>query len=321
MSEQYILLHLGYPKTATTWLQKRVFDNHSLGFRSPFGIRSASALETFLLHPMFGFSAVEARSVFMPAIQGAWRDRLVPVISEETLLGNIVSGQYWGESIVHNIRETFAGERVRVLLTIREQRSLIFSAYKEHVLTGGYHDIESYLWDGRGRPGFRGLLHLDALKYDVIFEGLARVFGADNVMVLSQEEVAVDPALAISRLQDFVGVSSNEATDVETERAHVGLRGATLKLKSWLNRHVPLRHLRTNRDPLSRRMLDRLCRLVDRHMPAAVHSHLESEYRKQIDSIVGAYFDASNRRLHEICRHVDYPAERGRTMHPSVRVT
>jgi len=295
MTDRIVLVHVGFPKTASTWLRNRVLANESLGFTCPFGARTAQAIETFVLHPLFHFDVQAARETFLPALTKAWQNNKVPVISEETLLGDIVVGKYWGERVMGNMRRTFARGQLKILFTIREQKQLIFSAYKEYVRGGGYMSIDSYLWSGKRRIGYRGPLHLDALQYDVIYENLVREFGPENVLTLTQEELSGDPKSAVAKLQSWLGMENTELTS--TMKMNVGMRGFTLYVKSKLNRYIPTSDLMHEHVPLSRRILDKLCRISEFSAPNWLHNRYERMYRREIEMAVGCYFEESNKRL------------------------
>ncbi|MGB5311120.1 MAG: hypothetical protein WBN38_03550, partial [Polyangiales bacterium] len=58
------LLHLGYHKTATTWLQNAVFSDEDLGFISPWGAQAGIAVDEFVLANPFRFNPTQARLRF-----------------------------------------------------------------------------------------------------------------------------------------------------------------------------------------------------------------------------------------------------------------
>ena len=49
MNDTPILVHLGYHKTATTWLQSAIFSEERLGFVSPWGPQAGVAVDEFVL--------------------------------------------------------------------------------------------------------------------------------------------------------------------------------------------------------------------------------------------------------------------------------
>src|SRR5215218_3471564 len=86
------LLHIGYHKTGTTWLQRHVFRNAEAGF-SFVGKPKALRLAFVDLSP-FGFEPEAVRKDFQPGIEQAQARNLVPVLSFERLSGSPYAGGY-----------------------------------------------------------------------------------------------------------------------------------------------------------------------------------------------------------------------------------
>ncbi len=105
MSDYPLLIHIGYPKAGSSWLQHEVFKQEEIGFTAPWGIYnqipgsggSHEAAEQFIVANAFRFSAESAYKVFEPQLQEAMEKGLVPVLSWEALIGHQVRGQYWGK--------------------------------------------------------------------------------------------------------------------------------------------------------------------------------------------------------------------------------
>jgi hypothetical protein len=82
------LIHIGYHKSGTTWLQQEVFCQRSLGFCAPWGRQSHLAIDRFVIVNPFQFNAGEARRQFMAGLRQAADDNLVPVITSADLCGH-----------------------------------------------------------------------------------------------------------------------------------------------------------------------------------------------------------------------------------------
>ena len=66
-----LLIHIGYPKTASTWLQQTLFNNKNAGFISPWGAPSGIAVDQFLTANSFRFSPESTHTVFESGLQEA----------------------------------------------------------------------------------------------------------------------------------------------------------------------------------------------------------------------------------------------------------
>ncbi|MGB5896745.1 MAG: hypothetical protein WBG66_00975, partial [Geitlerinemataceae cyanobacterium] len=77
------LIHVGYPKAASTWLQQTLFSDEKAGFYAPWGFPSGDAIEQFVLTNSFRFNPKSARQFFAPGLQEAAEKDLIPVLSQE----------------------------------------------------------------------------------------------------------------------------------------------------------------------------------------------------------------------------------------------
>jgi hypothetical protein len=93
------LLHIGYHKTGSTFLQRCVFPEPGFSL-----VARAKALRpTFVEGDPFGFDARIARETFRSGIERAQREGLVPVLSAERLSGNPHSGGYDSKQIAERL--------------------------------------------------------------------------------------------------------------------------------------------------------------------------------------------------------------------------
>src|SRR3954452_278013 len=93
------LLHIGYHKTGSTFLQKRVFPNP--GFSLVAKPRALSF--TFVKSEPFGFDAHAARETLRPGIEEAKESGLMPVLSAKRLSGPPHSGGHDSEQIANRL--------------------------------------------------------------------------------------------------------------------------------------------------------------------------------------------------------------------------
>lgn len=305
-----ILVHIGFPKTATTWLQKHVFSNTELGFISPWGVRSGLAIDQFVLSSPFHFDPENSRNTFLEGAEGTLAEGLVPVLSEETLVGDPTSGKYWGKTAADKIFQTFP--TARIIISIREQRSFILSAYKQYTLGGGTASIDRFLGLGNAvlRPGFEGICQRNSLEYDRVISYYQSLFGKQNVIVLVYEELRSNPDRYLDRLFRFAGVATSSPSSAPTERpVHVGQKGLTLHVRRFGNRYVPRQDVLTSERPISWRILQKLCAVSDGFVPSRVHSTYSRGVTDRIDLLVGDYFLESNHRTNALLADIQLPEE------------
>ena len=190
-----LLIHIGYHKTATTWMQRLLFmpahgyhplANHDQVFEhitAPHGL-------CFDPKPMQRLIA-EGLEKMLPTG--------VPVVSSEILSGNLFFGGR--ESEAYAIRLKSIAPDARILISIRAQLQLLPSVYMQYVSCGGTMPCAQFF--ERQTP--LGYFGFDAVhfEYDRLVGHYQNLFGRENVYVLPQESLKVDMAAAARKLAEF----------------------------------------------------------------------------------------------------------------------
>ncbi len=283
------LLHIGYHKTATTWLQEHVFPNSKAGF---YRITRPEVLQsTFARLNPFGFEPDVAYEQFAPGIREAQAQNLVPVLSAERLSGSPHSGGHDSKIIADRLVAVFPN--ARVLVMIREQTSMIVALYKQYVKMGGPGSLQQYVIAPPGDhrvPLFR----FDFLEYHRLIGYYQGLFGVANVLVLPYELLQTRPQGFLERLGGFLNVP---ATESEFRRLHVSQSALTLSLKRHANRYI-VRDALNPAPPFavdgSNEALVRLCDRADRRIPAVLRGGHERRWRRLAEREVGTRYAASN---------------------------
>jgi hypothetical protein len=209
-----LLLHVGYHKTATTWAQRRLFTPEH-GFRQiafheeafehvvkPHGLR-------FSPEPMQKIIA-DARKTLEPGE--------VPVLSSEILSGHPFQGGH--ESDVYAERLKAIAPDARILISIRAQVKMIPSVYMQYLLRGGTMPYDQF-FEGKATLGYFAFTP-EHFEYDVLVAHYQKLFGADNVYVLTQESLQADMDGAVTALAAFAGATRFDGLKPEA-RARTGV--------------------------------------------------------------------------------------------------
>ncbi|MFW5652455.1 MAG: sulfotransferase [Planctomycetota bacterium] len=295
-----MLLHVGYHKTGTTWLQQTVFAEHD--GESPFmrPWKNMVIDELVTPHPLH-FDADAVRERFHAGLVQARQAGKVPLISAERLSGNPHSGGYDAGDIAHRLAAVFP--QARVLMVIREQTRAILSGYRQYVMVGGACSLPKYLTPpnaGRARvPWFR----FEHFEYDRLLGVYQKFFGAENVLVLTHEELCRDPDVFVSRIINHVGIEPPKNHHVDRTRRNASVSDFVLNLKRPVNRIF----VRDGVNPgglidsqrFSRR-LQRLTRIIDSFVPQGVRNSGDQRARNIVREAVGERYRQSNRRLAEM---------------------
>ncbi|MEM1340775.1 MAG: hypothetical protein AAGF68_00550 [Pseudomonadota bacterium] len=302
MSERYFdgpsVFHLGYIKSATTYLQNEIFAPEHFGCALAAGADNrAHLVDWFITSDGFAFdgAAVDAQ---ITALEDPLRRRgLVPIWSEETLLGDPTKRQYNGPDTLQRIAAL--KRPTKVILSIREQRAMALSIFREFIKQGGSHSLRQLIGTGAEARSFTPILRPDFLMFDRAAAWCTDRFGAENVLLLPLEALTADRAAYFERLFGFLGLPPQEVT--AQQAANVGLGARAQGLRRMLNR-LDVRDPLTAQPSLYRRGVGRLTRLVDRTVPKAAHRSVESAWRAQIDTRYADMFHDSNQRLQQIAQ-------------------
>jgi hypothetical protein len=280
------LLHIGYHKTGTTWLQRYVFGDPGSGFSQISGAQRLIAVEAFDFRPK-RLRRQMGRKVDQTQAQG-----LVPVLSSERLSGEPHFGGYDSEVIAERLAAVFP--TARILVIIREQTSMFLSIYKEYVRRGGAASLRQYLAipsDGYWMPQFR----FEFLEYHRLIRYYQNLFGADSVMVLPYELLKSQPGAFLGRIGEFVGI---QAVQPQVRSVNVSVSAFALGLKRQANRYFvldgPVNPAPPFDFPGSNAMLERICRMLDPKLPVALRDRAERLWRRHAAREVGTRYAESN---------------------------
>ncbi|HIK30404.1 MAG TPA: sulfotransferase domain-containing protein [Oscillatoriales cyanobacterium M59_W2019_021] len=285
-----MLIHVGYPKAASTWLQNIVFSDEKAGFFAPWGLPSGEATEQFVIANAFKFSAEQARQAFASGVEEAQRQNLVPVISQETLIGSQIRGCYWGKEVADRMAATF--QNAKILIVIREQKATILSSYREHIKMGETTTFDRFIGAYDRKPGFGPPCQLDYLEYDRTIAYYHTLFGAENVLVLPFELLKHNRQDFAEKIFHFVGLTAQP--NYPQSAANIGCKGATLELRRKLNFFCQGGDFSGNKPPITWRLAQKISAASDRLIPQERHDRAESQFKQFIAKNVGDRFRESN---------------------------
>jgi len=299
------LVHIGYHKTGTNWLQEEVFGDPSTGYRW-LGKRP-------LTHPVhrlvrdrpLEFDAGALREEFEPMLRSAEDAGLVPVVSFPRLSGHAFSGGYDSQELADRLAAVFPESRV--LIVIREQRSMIVSAYKQYVPAGGVCTVERFI---AADPESRRVPRFDFghFAYHRLIRYYQSLFGRDSVLVLPYEQFVRDGRGFVAAIGQFAG---RAIPDEVLDALPYGTRSnrAQSALAVELSRPLNLFGPRSDLNPapvFQSRLLFSLAKQIRRLDPSTMPAlreraaHSESELRRIVDEDVGDRYVESNRTTAEL---------------------
>ncbi|MEQ8464912.1 sulfotransferase domain-containing protein [Coleofasciculus sp. E1-EBD-02] len=287
MSNTRILIHIGYPKCASSWLQQVMFADKQTGFLAYWGAKSKIAKKQFVNSSDSSFDADTLRRTFKSGLQEATQQNLIPVLSNEHLSGDLMR-KSWKKEVADRIYKTFP--EARILVIIREQKSILLSAYGQCIKFGMTPTIEEFFGtiptDKKPANDSNPIFKLDFVKYDSLIEHYQNVFGQENVLVMPFELLKKDQQSFAQNILNFSGSIGN-LPEKEVIK-NPGYRGGKLVVKRQLNFLFPL----YNR--MGMHITGKLSAAADKLIPASIHERIENQWKQFIDQRVGDSFRQSN---------------------------
>lgn len=288
------LVHIGYPKALSSWLQKHLFKPEQ-GF-----INALDSLRTTIsvIDPTpFRFDeSVAARFIDETLAACPVRDRLVPVCSAEALVGNPYCGGFNARQNADRIHQLFPD--ARILLVVREQRQLMRSLYKTLVVWGMPHTIRRLLHprDTSLAPQFS----LDFLRFDLLTAYYQQLFGRDNVLVLPYEAFTQDPQAFVRRILQHAGREPTAAFSKLPwqKRLNANQPLAEIYLQRLLNLLLSSPFNYAGPVPSTEAGVHRrIRRSKSGTLPTFTRDWFEDDFRQTVAAAFAGQFGDSNRRL------------------------
>ena len=205
-----LLLHIGYHKTATTWMQRKFFVPMH-GFRQLAGHQE---IFDHVVRPRgFDFNPDEMRDLLERAAVALLPSE-VPVLSSEILSGHPFQGGRESDAFAARLHRI--APEAKILVSIRSQRQILPSVYMQYVLRGGTMPPERF-FAGEDEIGYFGFVP-EHFRYDQLVSHYQGLFGADRVHVLTQESLKADMDRALAALAAFAGATLYESLGPEARK-------------------------------------------------------------------------------------------------------
>ena len=298
-----LLVHIGYHKTASTWLQENLFDNPDSGFQRFFSQKDARD-KIALANPL-DFNAQELKKYYEEQIDS---DKY-SVISNERLSGNPHSGGYDSKDIADKIHEAFP--EAKILIVIREQRSILFSNYIQYIRAGGPCSIEDYLNPSKRNMATIPLFNYHHFAYLSLVKYYYKLFGKDKVLVLPYELFQEDAKAFCQEICKFTGTKVIEelAFQTRTNRRISTLSSIFLRqsnklfAKSHFNPSALSLKKAKAGDGEGRGNSYKKILAVDSVIPRPIHKLFDNRLKKIIEAEIGDRYLNSNQELSKLINY------------------
>lgn len=197
MRDPALLIHIGYHKTATTWMQTRLFVPEN-GYRQ---LLDHQEVHDLIIGPHgLVFDPAPAQALIAERI-AQMQPGEVPVVSSEILSGQPFTGARESDDFARRLKRI--APEARIMISIRAQLKILPSIYMQYLLRGGTMPLEQFFSE-KPKVGF---FRFDAahFEYHRLVGLYQELFGQANVHLLQQERLRSDSEGAAADLAQFSG--------------------------------------------------------------------------------------------------------------------
>ncbi|MEO1711759.1 MAG: sulfotransferase domain-containing protein [Bacteroidota bacterium] len=303
---QQPVIHIGYNKTGSTWLQEEVFPKQALGFQSFLTIEDRENIyrSTVRQHAMT-FDPAPILNYYQQALEKHKGEELVPIFSNERLSGDPHSQGYDTKELADRLHRMWP--EARIIIVIREQKSMLLSTYKQYIRAGGPRSLRSYF-----SPPERGsrrvpMFAFDYFAYDSLIRYYQSLFGKERVLVLPYEQLRKEPQAFVSAILTFSGLPARPQQLEQLgfkRKINAGYGPITLRLKRQVNRIF----IDNGLNPgawfsmpygVERRVVA-LLQQLDRLLPKPLRTRSEQKMKAYIAHSIKGRYASSNQKVEEL---------------------
>jgi len=227
-----LYLHIGYPKTGTTFLQQALFP-YAQGINY---IKKPVAKELAMIIRQddwtFDAEAVKAslEKYFKPGKN---------LLSHEALVGDFDILKLMNSKIIADrLRRLFP--EAKIIVTVRNQYDHLESMYKQYLHSGGikkFRDFANFRNGVFEMPYTRRWdysLYITMFDYPKLLEYYESLFGKENILVVPYELLSKDPKLFVQKLLAWMGIET--VPDFKNEFRNQGYGARQVWLARMFNR-------------------------------------------------------------------------------------
>lgn len=189
------ILHIGFPKTATTWFQKSFYPSVKNSYLVP-----KKLIMREMILPYYGKFDQQN---FQNLIQA--NDFKKIILCEERLTGSIDTmgfSEFIQKVIADRLKAVFPS--AQIVLFIRNQPDAIASAYFQYIYNGGTLNINKYLTARENHDGLNRLKYFSYsfFDYERTIELYLNLFGSENIHIFLYEDFLKDNSSFIKNYAD-----------------------------------------------------------------------------------------------------------------------
>lgn len=202
-----VYFHIGFPKTATTFLQKAIYPFLKKVHYIPILTQQRYEKEIFKI--LFEDLSDDESRLLTKMLLNNTSKRDVLYSQEEFSTGSI-STRFLSiqdkRNVLKNIKKIFSQQELKIIIGIREQRDIIRSFYLQHLHQGGTNSLEDFLYQfGLSGASSHPCAFLDSFKYCRYLDEVIETVGSGNYYVYIYENLSIEPRRFVEELLGFLG--------------------------------------------------------------------------------------------------------------------
>ena len=294
-ASQPVLIHIGYSRTGTTWLQNFLFNRRAGAFWSLEEDKKAF-IQRIVRPNSLKFDPDPVRKHYENLLAVELPPGRAPVVSNERFSGSALSGGSDTKEIADRLCAIFPD--ARILICVREQVDMIRSSYNNYLNAGGSCTLERFLEPPR-RPFRLPHFDYDYFAYDALAAYYRRLFGGDRVLVLPCESFRKAPDDYVARILRFCGHSAALTLpfDREMKRSISPFFYPLIRRLNPFIKDDPANGFSGWADPRLERYFMRPLAKLDANLPKSWRRRATEKLMARIRECVGDRYAESNRRL------------------------
>ena len=296
-----VLVHIGFHKTGTSWLQDEVFDKKDGDFHpiSKLAHHFVFDQDGFILNS-FDMNETVIREELQKVLKNTpLSSERMPVMSYERLSGSPFAGGVNGNSHAARIKNVFP--QAKILIVIRKQADVILSGYFQYLTGGGTLGIDKYLYSKQNglRPFFTG----NHYHYHHIVSGYQGLFGKKQVLVLPYELFRLDKQAYLERIARFTGqeIKVQEVdTKVYRNKGEHQFTRYHFRFLNTMIKSTELNNFSFWHGALTKGLSWRLLSFGKRLFPASLDQKLKVKLNAKISTYIAGRYEESNQKLNAL---------------------
>lgn len=228
-----MIVHIGYHKTGTTYLQNKIFPNlENLIFIPYFS-------DNNLLGDIARCSTLDIDFERIKTEVESLGEEKTILYSNEGLIGPLFYSTGVNKmEIANNLKEVGTE---KIIITIRNQISLLESIYKQYIQEGGVAKFDFFI--NKWQYSF----NLNHINFYPLINYYSKIFGKENVLIILNEELRNNEKETIKKIEEFTNSRYKEFENkLNPKQVNKSLSNKSLSLLRIVNHFLRSNHRPSN---------------------------------------------------------------------------